>query len=291
MKFGGAPMARYDLSSLRVLGSVGEPINPACWWFYYEHVGNKRCNIVDTYWQTETGGIVMTPLPGCTPLKPGSCSLPFFGIEPALLDPVTGREIPHVPGEETHGVLCIKRPWPAVARTVYGNHERYMNAYLRPFPGYFNSDDGCTRDKDGFFWITGRLDDVIKPSGHRIGSAEIESALVAFPGVAEAAVVGFPHDVKGEGIACYVSLKNDTHESPELVASLRAHVRKVIGPLATPDYIVISPGLPKTRSGKLLRRVLRKIITSETDQLGDISTLQDPAVVQSLVDKVATLRI
>jgi len=287
MRHGTEPLEKYDLSSLRVLGSVGEPINPEAWKWYFENVGKGRCAIVDTYWQTETGGIIVTPLPGCTPMKPGSCSRPFFGIELAVLDPQTGVEIPYVPGQESHGVLCVTKPWPSITRTVYNNHDRYMNQYLLPYPGKYFTGDGCTRDADGYIWITGRVDDVLNVSGHRIGSAEVESALVAYPAVAEAAVVGFPHDVKGEGIACYVITRAGVEESEDLVKELKVQVRKVVGPFATPDYVIITAGLPKTRSGKIMRRVLRKIISNEADQLGDISTLAEPAVVDALISKVA----
>mmetsp|Transcript_11965 Transcript_11965/g.30504 ORF Transcript_11965/g.30504 Transcript_11965/m.30504 type:complete len:292 (+) Transcript_11965:196-1071(+) len=289
MRHGTEPVEKHDLSSLRVLGTVGEPINPAAWQWYHDHVGKGRCSIVDTYWQTETGGHIVTPLPGCTPLKPGSATLPFFGIELEILDPHTGQVVPAKEGEEQHGVLCVKRPWPGITRTVYGNHERYMNTYLRPYKGFYFTGDGATRDKDGYYWITGRVDDVLNVSGHRIGSAEIESALAASAEVAEAAVVGFPHEVKGEGIACYVITRAGVQETPELVQDLRQQIRSVIGPFATPDHIIITPGLPKTRSGKIMRRVLRKIISNEADQLGDTSTLADPSIVDELIDKVATI--
>lgn len=289
MAKGTEVIGKYDLSSLRVLGTVGEPINPAAWKWYYEHIGKNRCNIVDTYWQTETGGIIVTPLPGCTPLKPGSATKPFFGIQLEILDPQSGKVIPQIDGEEQHGVLCVKHPWPSMTRTVYGNHERYMNTYFNPYPGYYFTGDGCTRDKDGYFWITGRVDDVLNVSGHRIGSAEVESALVHHDAVAEAACVGFPHPVKGEGIACYIITRANVTESPELLQDLKMQIRNVIGPFASPDYLILTPSLPKTRSGKIMRRVLRKIIANEADQLGDTSTLADPSVVGTLIEKVSTL--
>ncbi len=290
MRHGTKPLEPYDLSSLRVLGTVGEPINPEAWKWYYENVGKSRCAIVDTYWQTETGGIIVTPLPGATDMKPGSATLPFFGIQLEILDPQSGQVKPHVPGQEASGVLCVSRPWPSMARTVYNNHARYMTTYFDPYKGRYFTGDGATRDADGYFWITGRVDDVLNVSGHRIGSAEVESALVAYSEVAEAAVVGFPHEVKGEGIACYVITREGVAETPELIQDLRTQIRTVIGPFATPDYIVITPGLPKTRSGKIMRRVLRKIISNEADQLGDTSTLADPSVVDSLIKKVSNLR-
>eukprot|EP00516_Mucochytrium_quahogii_P000210 CAMPEP_0203760132 /NCGR_PEP_ID=MMETSP0098-20131031/13499_1 /ASSEMBLY_ACC=CAM_ASM_000208 /TAXON_ID=96639 /ORGANISM=" , Strain NY0313808BC1" /LENGTH=633 /DNA_ID=CAMNT_0050653589 /DNA_START=139 /DNA_END=2040 /DNA_ORIENTATION=+ len=290
MRFGVEPLKKYDLSTLRVLGSVGEPINPEAWKWYYENVGGNRCSIVDTYWQTETGGIIVTPLPGCTTMKPGSATLPFFGIELEILNPQTGEVQPQVMGEEQDGVLCVKKPWPSVARTVFNNHERYMNTYLRPYPGYYFTGDGCTRDVDGYYWITGRVDDVMNVSGHRIGSAEIESALVASDAVAEAAVVGYPHEVKGEAIACYVITRNGVQETPELIKDLVTQIRQVIGAFASPSMMVCVSGLPKTRSGKIMRRVLRKIASNEADQLGDTSTLADPAIVDELIAKVASLR-
>jgi len=280
----------HNLSSLRVLGSVGEPINEKAWKWYFEHIGKSRCALVDTWWQTETGGIAITPLPGVTPLKPGSATLPFFGILPKLLDPHSGKEVSFEEGQESSGVLCIAQPWPSMARTVFDNHERYLNTYFRPYPGYYFSGDGARRDADGYFTLEGRVDDVLNCSGHRLGSAEIETALVAYETVAEAAVVGFPHEIKGEGICCYVILKMGVQETPELIQDLKNQIRTVIGPFATPDFIVITSGLPKTRSGKIMRRVLRKIISLEADQLGDTSTLADPSIVDKLIDKVAKLR-
>jgi len=272
---------KYDRSSLRVLGSVGEPINPEAWRWYYEVVGEGRCTIVDTFWQTETGGIMITPLPGVTALKAGSATLPFFGIQPVIVDD-KGVELP---GNDVSGVLCFKQPWPGLARTIFGDHDRFLKTYFLPYPGYYFTGDGCRRDQDGYYWITGRVDDVINVSGHRLGTAEVESALVAHPAVAEAAVTGYPHDIKGTGIFAYVILKSGHEESPELIKALHAQVRKEIGPIATPDKILITPGLPKTRSGKIMRRILRKIAACETDNLGDVTTLADPAVVQQLIDK------
>ena len=276
---------KYDRSSLRVLGSVGEPINPEAWRWYYEVVGESRCAIVDTFWQTETGGHMITPLPGAIDLKPGSATLPFFGVVPVVLDD-KGQEIV---GNGVSGVLGFKAGWPAIARTVFGDHERYLNTYFRPYPGYYFTGDGCRRDADGYYWITGRVDDVINVSGHRMGTAEVESALVSNPAVAEAAVCGYPHEIKGTGIFAYVILKEGRSESPELIKELMGTVRTVIGPIATPDKILITNGLPKTRSGKIMRRILRKIAAHETENLGDISTLADPGVVQALIEKRATL--
>ena len=276
---------QYDRSSLRVLGSVGEPINPEAWRWYYEVVGDRRCSIVDTFWQTETGGHMITPIPGVTALKPGSATLPFFGVQPLILDEKGVEQ----KGNDVTGILVFKAPWPGMARTIYGDHQRFVNTYFKPYPGYYFTGDGCRRDRDGYYWITGRVDDVINVSGHRMGTAEVESALVAHPACAEAAVVGFPHEIKGQGIFAYVILKNGHAESAELIAGLKAEVRRIIGPIATPDQILITPGLPKTRSGKIMRRILRKVAALETDNLGDVSTLADPAVVQLLVDKRRSL--
>ncbi len=278
---GNAFVTKYDRSSLRILGSVGEPINPEAWRWYHDVVGEGRCPVVDTWWQTETGGIMITPLPGATPLKPGSATLPFFGIEPVLLSE-QGEELQ---GNGVSGLLAIKQPWPGMARTIQNDHGRFVNTYLKPFHGYYITGDGCRRDEDGYYWITGRVDDVINVSGHRLGTAEVESALVSHPGCAEAAVVGFPHDIKGQGIFAYVILKEGWEESAELVGELKHEVRHRIGPFATPDAILITPGLPKTRSGKIMRRILRKIAAEETGDLGDITTLADPAVVELLVEK------
>jgi acetyl-CoA synthetase len=276
---------KYDRSSLRVLGSVGEPINPESWQWYYHVVGEGRCNIVDTWWQTETGGIMITPLPGATPTKPGSATLPFFGIEPVLL----GDDGKEIQGNGVSGLLAIKQPWPSMARTIQGDHQRFAQTYLHPFPGYYLTGDGCRRDEDGYYWITGRVDDVINVSGHRMGTAEVESALVSHPGCAEAAVVGFPHEIKGQGIFAYVIIKEAFDIDAELIGELRNEVRTHIGPIGVPDQILIAPGLPKTRSGKIMRRILRKIASLEIDDLGDVSTLADPSVVEQLIAKRRTL--
>ncbi len=278
MREGDAHVTKRDLSSLRLLGSVGEPINPEAWMWYHRLVGKERCPIVDTWWQTETGGILITPLPGATPTKPGSATFPFFGVKPVVLND-QGKE---VDGEVT-GVLAIKEPWPGMMRTVYGQHQRFKETYFTMYPGYYFTGDGCRRDADGYYWITGRVDDVINVSGHRLGTAEVESALVSHPKVAESAVVGYPHDIKGQGIYAYVTLKLGVEKSPELKKELVAHVRTQIGPIATPDVIHWADGLPKTRSGKIMRRILRKIAANETDQIGDTSTLADPSVVEALI--------
>jgi acetyl-CoA synthetase len=270
---------KHNLSSLKLLGSVGEPINPEAWGWYHDNIGKGKCPIVDTWWQTETGGILITPLPGAWPTKPGSATLPFFGVEPCLLDP-NGKEI-EGPGE---GALCIKRSWPGQMRGVYGDPKRYKETYFVQFPGYYFSGDGARRDADGYYWITGRVDDVINVSGHRMGTAEVESALVAHPQVAEAAVVGFPHDIKGQGIYAYVTLNAGVEKSDELKKELVNHVRKLIGPIATPDKLQFADGLPKTRSGKIMRRILRKIAENAPDQVGDTSTLADPHVVEDLIN-------
>jgi acetyl-CoA synthetase len=282
---GNAFVDKYDRSSLRVLGSVGEPINPEAWRWYYEEVGESRCPVVDTWWQTETGGIMISPLPGVTPLKPGSATLPFFGVEPVVLDE-QGKE---VLGNGVSGLLAIRNPWPGMARTIQNDHQRFVETYLRPFLGYYITGDGCRRDEDGYYWITGRVDDVINVSGHRMGTAEVESALVTHPACAEAAVVGFPHDIKGQGIFAYVILTAGWEENSELIGELKNEVRHHIGPFATPDTILITPGLPKTRSGKIMRRILRKIAGEEYTELGDLSTLADPTVVDVLIEKRKTL--
>ena len=271
---------KYKMESLRVLGSVGEPINPEAWRWYYRNAGKERCPIVDTWWQTETGGILISPLPGATPLKPGSATFPFFGVKPILLDPQSGEEIK---GNDVSGVLAIEEPWPGQMRTIFGDHERFESTYFQQYKGYYFTGDGCRRDEDGYYWITGRVDDVINVSGHRMGTAEVESALVAHADVAESAVVGFPHEVKGEGIYAFVTLNTGIEYSEDLRAQLKQQVRNVIGPIATPDQIHWAPALPKTRSGKIMRRVLRKIATNETDQIGDVSTLADPSVVEYLI--------
>ncbi len=272
---------KYDLSSLRVLGSVGEPINPEAWVWYDKYVGKGKCPIVDTFWQTETGGHMITPLPGATPTKPGSATNPFFGVKPVVLDPQTAVRIGEV---ECEGVLCISDSWPGQMRTVWGDHDRFQETYFGQYRGYYFTGDGCRRDKDGYYWITGRVDDVINVSGHRMGTAEVESALVAHQQVAEAAVVGYPHDIKGQGIYAYVTLMNGVEPSEELRKDLVKWVRTEIGPIASPDLIQWAPGLPKTRSGKIMRRILRKIAENDYGALGDISTLADPSVVQELID-------
>jgi acetyl-CoA synthetase len=268
-----------DRSSLRLLGSVGEPINPEAWMWYHEVVGDGRCPIVDTWWQTETGGILITPLPGATTTKPGSATRPFFGIEPVLVD---GEN--NILDGAVDGNLCIARSWPGQMRTVYGDHQRFIETYFTTFPGRYFSGDGARRDEDGYFWITGRVDDVLNVSGHRMGTAEVESALVAHPKVAESAVVGYPHDIKGQGIYAYVTLIEGCEPSDELVAELRQWTRKEIGPIATPDLLQWAPQLPKTRSGKIMRRILRKIAANDYADLGDTSTLTDPNVVTDLVE-------
>ncbi|MDB9800304.1 acetate--CoA ligase [Alphaproteobacteria bacterium] len=279
MAEGDEPVKKTSRSSLRILGSVGEPINPEAWNWYNNVVGNGKCPIVDTWWQTETGGILITPLPGATSTKPGSATKPFFGIKPVLVD----NENNELNGP-SEGNLCINISWPGQMRTVYGDHKRFIETYFSTFPGRYFSGDGCRRDEDGYFWITGRVDDVINVSGHRMGTAEVESALVAHPKVAEAAVVGYPHKIKGQGIYAYVTINLDVTPSDELLGELKKWVRKEIGPIATPDLIQFAPGLPKTRSGKIMRRILRKIAANEHDELGDVSTLADPAVVKNLVN-------
>jgi len=272
---------KYDLSSLRVLGSVGEPINPEAWLWYDKHVGKGRCPIVDTFWQTETGGHMLTPLPGATPTKPGSATTPFFGVRPVVLDANTGVR----QGEtECEGVLCISDSWPGQMRTLWGDHDRFQEAYFAQYRGYYFTGDGCRRDADGYYWITGRVDDVINVSGHRMGTAEVESALVAHAKVAEAAVVGYPHEIKGQGIYAYVTLMNGETPTDDLRKELVKWVRTEIGPIASPDLIQWAPSLPKTRSGKIMRRILRKIAENDYGALGDISTLADPSVVQELIE-------
>lgn len=279
MREGNEPVEKCSLESLRLLGSVGEPINPEAWIWYHEVVGKKRCPIVDTWWQTETGGILITPLPGATPLKPGSATRPFFGVQPQLVD----NEGAVLDGA-TEGNLCITESWPGQMRTVYGDHERFMQTYFSTYKGKYFTGDGCRRDEDGYYWITGRVDDVINVSGHRMGTAEVESSLVEHKDVAEAAVVGAPHDVKGQGIYAYVTLNVGVEPTDELKKELVNWVRKDIGPIASPDWLQWSPGLPKTRSGKIMRRILRKIAEDDFSNLGDTSTLADPAVVDNLVD-------
>jgi acetyl-CoA synthetase len=279
MREGEEYVRRTSRRSLRILGSVGEPINPEAWLWYYDHVGEQRCPVVDTWWQTETGGILITPIPGATPLKPGSATRPFFGIEPVIVD--NDHNVVNGPGE---GNLCIARAWPGMMRTVFGDHQRFVQTYFSTFPGLYFTGDGARRDEDGFYWLTGRVDDVINVAGHRLGTAEIESALVAHPKVAEAAVVGYPHDIKGQGIYAYVTLKVNETPNEELRRELVAWVRQEISPIAAPDLLQWAPGLPKTRSGKIMRRILRKIAANEHDALGDVTTLAEPAVVDELVD-------
>ncbi len=269
-----------DLSSVRILGTVGEPINPEAWTWYNDVVGKGKCPIVDTWWQTETGGHLITPLPGAVPTKPGSATVPFFGVQPEVLDAATGEVQTQT---EAEGVLVIKDSWPGQMRTVWGDHNRFVKTYFADYKGYYFSGDGCRRDADGYYWITGRVDDVINVSGHRMGTAEVESALVAHSAVSEAAVVGFPHEIKGQGIYCYVTLMDGREPSDELRAELQNHVRAEIGPIAKPDVIQWAPGLPKTRSGKIMRRILRKIAENDYGALGDTSTLADPSVVDDLI--------
>lgn len=269
-----------DLSSLRLLGTVGEPINPEAWMWYYNIIGDKRCPIVDTWWQTETGGILITPLPGATPLKPGSATFPFPGIEPMVVK-ADGTEA----GINEGGQLVIKKPWPGMMRTVYGNHQRFIEKYFAQFPGLYQTGDSARKDEDSYFWIMGRIDDVIKVSGHRLGTAEIESSLVSHKTVAEAAVVGYPHEIKGEAIYAFVTLKEGVAKTPDLKADLVTHVRNSIGPIAKPEKLQFADALPKTRSGKIMRRILRKIASGDIHDLGDVTTLADPSVVEVLVNE------
>ncbi len=278
-RFGDEHVTKYSRRSLRVLGSVGEPINPEVWVWYHDVVGEGRCAVVDTWWQTETGGILITPLPGCTPAKPGAATLPYFGVVPCVVDD-QGRELT---GNGVSGNLCLTQAWPGMARTIWGDHARFVDTYFGRFPGKYFTGDGCRRDEDGYYWITGRVDDVINVAGHRLGTAEIESALITHPAVAEAAVVGFPHDIKGTGIYAYVLTKGDAEPGAELVEALKATVRKVIGAIATPDRIQIVAGLPKTRSGKIMRRILRQVAAGVYDEMGDVTTLADPGVVEQIV--------
>ncbi len=279
MSEGDEPVKKTSRASLRLLGSVGEPINPEAWEWYYNVVGDARCPIVDTWWQTETGGFMITPLPGATALKPGSVSKPFFGVKPNLIDPDG-----NIMEGEASGALVISASWPAQMRTIYGDHERFIDTYFKTYPGHYFTSDGCRRDADSYYWITGRVDDVLNVSGHRLGTAEIESALVLHQAVAEAAVVGFPHDIKGQGIYAYVTLVKGVEATDELKIELVKQVRKEIGPIATLDFIQWAPGLPKTRSGKIMRRILRKIASNELDNMGDTSTLADPSVVEELIE-------
>ncbi len=281
---GDAWVTKYRRDTIRILGTVGEPINPEVWRWYHDVVGEGRCTVVDTWWQTETGGILITPLPGVTPTKPGSATLPFFGVKPAVLNPAT-KELVH--GNDVTGALCLASPWPGQARTVWGDHQRFKQTYFTQFPGYYFTGDGCRRDEDGYYWITGRIDDVLNVSGHRLGTAEIESALVAHEAVAEAAVVGCPHPIKGEGIYCYVVLNAgvERYDHEELVGALKQQVRNAIGAFAAPDVIHIAAGLPKTRSGKIMRRILRKVAAGDYEGLGDLTTLAEPAIVERLVEE------
>ncbi len=279
MKEGDDFVTKWDRSSLKLLGSVGETIKKPEWDWYYKIVGQERCPIVDTWWQTETGGIMISPLPAITQLKPGSATTPFFGIQPVIMDP-DGNEINTSPAE---GLLAIKNSWPGQMRTIYGDHQRFIDTYLLDFKGYYFTGDGAKRDEDGYYWITGRVDDVLNVSGHRLGTAEIEGAIGQFKDVAEAAIVGYPHDIKGEGIYAFVTLMTGIEESIDIENGIRAKVREIIGPHASPDKIQFNPGLPKTRSGKIMRRILRKIAENDIDNMGDISTLADPSVVESLI--------
>ena len=280
MRLGDEWVEKYDLSSLRVLGSVGEPINPEAWMWYHEKVGHKNCPIVDTWWQTETGGFMITPLPGAHILKPGSAGRPFFGVEPVILrDDVTECD------RNEGGKLCIKKPWPGMMRTMWGDHDRFIDVYFTMYNDIYFAGDGCRIDNDGDYWLMGRIDDVVNVSGHRIGTAEVESALVSHPAVAEAAVTPIPHEIKGQGLYAYVTLVGDIEETDELKKELIMHVRKEIGPIATPEAIQWAPSLPKTRSGKIMRRILRKIAEKDTGNLGDISTLADPSVVEYLIEE------
>ena len=280
MKEGDTWVEKYDRSTLRLLGTVGEPIKEPEWLWYYNIVGDKRCPIVDTWWQTETGGILITPLPAATALKPGSATFPFFGIEPVILDE-KGNE---VEGNPATGYLCIKRAWPGIMRTVYGDHERFIDVYFKRFPGYYMTGDGVLRDEDGYYWITGRVDDVLNVSGHRLGTAEVEGAIGQHAAVAEAAVVGYPHEIKGQGIYAYVTLMTGESASDDIETGIKQAVRQHIGPIATPDKIQFTPALPKTRSGKIMRRILRNIAEGDVSDLGDTSTLADPSVVDALVE-------
>jgi len=284
---GDGPVLKYDRSSLRLLGTVGEPINPEIWKWYHDVVGEKRCDIIDTWWQTETGGVLITPIPGVTPTKPGSATLPFFGVLPIIVNPETGEELK---GNGVEGALCIKASWPGQARTIYKDHDRFKDTYFTQYPGLYFTGDGCRRDEDGYYWITGRIDDVLNVSGHRLGTAEIESALMEHHDVAEAAVVGMPHDIKGVGIYAYVILYESKEVSMELIESIKEVVREKIGRFAAPDKIHLTQGLPKTRSGKVMRRILRKIAAQEYDGLGDTSTLAEPAVVETLVSEHKALK-
>jgi acetyl-CoA synthetase len=278
MRLGEEWPAKYELDTLRVLGTVGEPINPEAWIWYYEKIGRSRCPIVDTWWQTETGGILITPLPGAHTLKPGSASRPFFGVDPVIFRD-DGSECDINEG----GKLCIRRPWPGMMKSMWGDHERFIDTYFTVFDNVYFTGDGCRLDPDGDYWLMGRIDDVVNVSGHRIGTAEVESALVSHEKVAEAAVVPMPHEIKGQGLYAYVTLKEGVEESDDLKKELALHVRKEIGAIAVPEAIQFAPALPKTRSGKIMRRILRKIAEKDTSNLGDITTLADPSVVEALI--------
>eukprot|EP01083_Nonionella_stella_P119102 355862_1 len=282
-KFGDGYLEKYNLDSLRVLGTVGEPINPEAWQWYYEKVGKGKVPIVDTYWQTETGGFVITPFPGATALKPSSATFPFFGIDAKILDPKSGVELK---GNGVEGVLCISRPWPGICRTIFGDHNRYLKTYMTQYPGYYFTGDGARRDKDGYLFITGRVDDVLNVSGHRIGTAEVEAAIGEHPGVVESAVIGIPHEIKGQTMFAFVLVKEGVNISDKLTGQIKLIVRQEIGPFASVEHVVISTGLPKTRSGKIMRRLLRKIATQDTGNLGDTSTLADSSVVKDIVTLV-----
>ncbi|HTY63057.1 MAG TPA: acetate--CoA ligase [Acidobacteriota bacterium] len=281
---GDAWVKKYKRSSLRILGTVGEPINPEVWRWYHDVIGEGRCTIVDTWWQTETGGVLITPLPGVTPTKPGSATLPFFGVKPVVMDIATQKVLE---GNNVEGALCLASPWPGQARTVWGDHRRYRQTYFSQYPGYYFTGDGCRRDEDGYYWITGRIDDVLNVSGHRLGTAEVESALVAHEAVAEAAVVGYPHRIKGEGIYAYVVINNEFEnaDKEQLIGALKQQVRSAIGAFAAPDVVHLASALPKTRSGKIMRRILRKVAASEYEGLGDLTTLAEPSVVSVLIDE------
>jgi acetyl-CoA synthetase len=286
MRAGDEPVTRSSRSTLRILGTAGEPINPEVWRWFFEVVGEGRRPVVDTWWQTETGGVMIGPMPGATAAKPGSATLPMFGVDPLLVD-AEGNEI-EGPGE---GLLCVRRPWPGQARTIWGDHGRFLDTYFARFPGLYFTGDGCRRDDDGYYWITGRVDDVINVSGHRIGTAEVESALIAHGSVAEAAVVPFPHAIKGQGIVAWVTPRDDSFAAgDQLIGALKEQVRRVIGPIASPDWILIVDALPKTRSGKIMRRILRAIAAGKRDGFGDLSTLAEPAVVDELVERGAEIK-
>ena len=290
-RYGDDYPAKYDTSTVRSLGTVGEPINPEAWRWYYEVVGKKKCTVVDTYWQTETGGHVVTNFPGITPMKPGSCTLPSYGIDTIVLDSVSGQPVTERDEKgKLSGVLAIRQPWPGMARTCLYDHPRYLSTYLHVYKGYYFTGDSVVQDSDGYHWIIGRVDDVVNVSGHRIGTAEVESALVAHAAVAQAAVVGQAHEIKGQAIAAFVMLVSGYEESAELIKELRLLVRQEIGGFAAPDMICVTPSLPMTRSGKIMRRILRKIVNKEVDSLGDTSTLADPSIVDVLISKVAALQ-